>query len=114
MSALLQKLLQQREIAVEVEPGKTLRIRRPAVARLHRFRAGITPELMAEHCVGWVGITEADVLGNAFAPPEPAEFDAGLVVELLADRDRWFGVASEAMMKAIIDRMALIETTEKN
>ena len=114
MNGLLDKLLQQREISVEVEPGKSLRLRRPAVARLHRFRAGITPELLAEHCIGWTGITEANVLGDAFAPPEPADFDAALVAELLADREQWFEAATAAMTKAIVDRMALIEATEKN
>jgi hypothetical protein len=114
MSDLLHKLLQQREVSVEVEPGKHLRLRRPAVARLHRFRSGITPELLAEHCVGWSGVTEADILGTAFAPPEPAEFDAGLVTELLADREQWFEAAAAAMTKAIVDRMAQVETTAKN
>ena len=78
MAALLDRLRSAREFTVELAPGKRLRMRRPLAAQMPRFRGGFSLELMAEHVVGWEGLTEADLL------PGVGEAPAGISVADLA------------------------------
>lgn len=101
MVTLLDKLRTQRESTVEIEPGKTLTVRRPLAAQMNTLRQGVTPELVASHITGWANVTEADLLGAAIGASDPAPFSAELVAEVLADRPEWLAKASDKLVECV-------------
>lgn len=104
MASLLEQLRSARAFSVEVVPGapaKRVRFLRPTAAQMPRFRAGVTHELLAEHALGWEGITEADVLPGGIGGDSSAAFDADLLQELLEDRPEWFRAAAAGMVDQI-------------
>lgn len=113
MSGLAAKLRAKRESLVTLEPGKTMRIRRPAATRLGQFRH-ITAELAAACCVGWDGITEADLLGAEIGSSDPAPFDTEACLEVLADRREWFAKVCDGLVMAISAFLQAEEAAAKN
>lgn len=101
MTSLLDKMRAQRESTVEVEPGKTLTIRRPLAAQMNTLRNGVTPELIAGHVTGWGNVTEADLLGSAVGSSDPAPFTAELVAEVLADKPEWLSKAADKLVEVV-------------
>ena len=113
-SALVAKLLAQREAWVELESGKRVRIRRPAEAQLHKYRGGLTAELLAGLAVGWEGFTEADILGPALGASDPLPFAPDLWATLLEDRVDWLQRVAEGMSTAVQQHVAARGLAEKN
>lgn len=115
MSAeLIARLLAQRERWVDLEPGKRVRIRRPAESDIGRFARGVSVDQIAATVVGWEGFTEVDVLGASQGSSSAVEFDSGLWAELMRDRMDWFDTAASAVMEAIREHMASREAARKN
>lgn len=113
-SALVLKLLAQRESWVELEPGKRVRIRRPAEAQLPRFRAGLTPELLAGVVVGWEGFSEADLLGAAVGSSDPLPFAPDLWATVAEDRVEYLQKIADALTAAITAHIEARGLAEKN
>ena len=101
---LIAKVLARRETWVDLEPGKRVRVRRPAEAEMHSFRR-ITPEQVLGCCVGWDGFSEADVLDPSIASSDPAEFSVDLWKVVALDRMDWIELVSAAVVKAITDHI---------
>ena len=101
---LIAKVLAKREFWVDLEPAKRVRVRRPAEAEMPAFRR-ITPQQVLGCCVGWDGITEADVLGPSLASPDPAEFSVELWTVVALDRVDWIERVSAAVVKAITEHI---------
>ena len=113
MAALLDRLRSAREFTVELAPGKRLRMRRPLAAQMPRFRGGFSLELMAEHVVGWEGLTEADLLPGA-GRDSPAALPADAAAEVLMDRPDWAAPASHELVESIKAWLAKQDAAAKN
>lgn len=114
MGGLIDRIRSSREFSVELEPGKTLRMRRPLAAHMARFRSGLSLQLLSEYAVGWDGVTEADVLPAGVGGDGRAEFSSEVVYDVLGDKPEWYervakGLADE--IQAFLDRQA---ATAKN
>lgn len=114
MTSLIDKLRAQRESSVEVEPGRSLTVRRPLAAEMHKLRSGVTPELVASHVSGWTGVTEADLLGSAVGASDPAPFSAELVAEVLCDRPEWLDAVTGKLVAVVNDWFKQRESVAKN
>lgn len=86
---LIAKLLAQRETTLELAPGKTVQVRRPAEAEMSELRRLTGVESACRFVVGWAGFTEADVLGAEIGANSPADFDAELWRHIVSDRVEW-------------------------
>lgn len=113
MAALLDRLRSAREFTVQLAIGKRLRMRRPLAAQMSRFRAGVSLELVAEHVVGWDGITEADLLPGV-GSDSPAAFSPELAAEVLMDRPDWAAPASHELVESIKAWLAKQDAAAKN
>ena len=113
MSALGDRLRGAREFTVELAPGKTMRLRRPAEYFMPEFRV-ITLEVAVGCCVGWCGITEADLLGEGVGVVDLAPFDKDACSEALADRQPWFNKVAEGIRDALSAHLGVVEETTKN
>ena len=102
---LIARLLAQREVRVELEPGKAVILRRPPRAEIGKFTGGITVKLLEEFAVRWEGVTEADVLGKAVGAEDAAPFDQALWGHVVADKPEWFAAAATRLIKAINDHL---------
>lgn len=114
MVDLVQQLRSQRESWAEVAPGKRIKVRRPQEAQMFRFRGGISAALAVEFVVGWEGITEADLLGEAIASQTPAVFTPELASETLLDRMDWVEKVSAELKRAIEVHLAAKAEATKN
>lgn len=114
MAGLIDRIRSGREFSVELEQGKTLRMRRPLAAHMGRFRGGLTLQLLAEYAVGWDGVTEADVLPPGVGGDSKAEFSSDIVFDVLGDKPEWYERAAKRIaeeLQAFLDRQA---ATAKN
>lgn len=111
---LIKRLLALRESLVEVEPGKRVRIRRPAEAQVPAFAAATPIERVRDNVVGWEGITEADILGPALGGDAEVSFDAALWGEIVSDRIVWLKIVHEALIEAINAHGVQGEAAAKN
>lgn len=111
---LLALRLAQRTVRCEVEPGKVLLIRRPLDHQLRALAGGLTAELLAQHVVGWQGITEADLLGAAVGAEDEAEFSPALLSDVLGERGEWASKGAHALVEAITQYLQQREATAKN
>lgn len=100
-SALIARMLAQREQWVDLQPGLRVRVRRPAETAIPRLRHGITTDDAAAACVDWQGFSEATLLGAAVGSADPLRFDAALWLEVLRDRADWCGTVMDAMVDMV-------------
>lgn len=112
-AAVLQRLRAARQSWVELEPGKRIQITRPPEADMQDFipRPGESEvdrmlRCATKYVVGWEGITEADLLGEALASPEPVKFEPVLWAEVVRDNRDW-------MMKVVVGLMDVVSAYEK-
>lgn len=112
-----------RQSWVEVAPGKSVQILRPAEADLAQFlvadadgQRNLSVELahVQRFVTDWRGITEADLLGGALASDTPAAFDAGLWADVVADRTDWRTAVAQALLSAIVAHLDARAATAKN
>lgn len=103
---LIAKVLAKREFWVDLEPGKRVKVRRPAEAEMPSFRGGMTPDRVARCCVGWDGFTEADLLGADVGASDPAAFSPELWETVALDNLDWLGKVSERLVASITDHLA--------
>lgn len=111
---LIARLLARRERWVELEPGRELRIRRPAEADIGLYVRAIGIDQLGKAVVGWSGFTEADVLGATQGSTSPVPFDQALCIELLRDRVEWVGKLADAVMDDIRAHLESREAARKN
>lgn len=93
---LIQKMRQQRQLRVEVAPGKFITLLRPQDWDTLALRGLSILDLVRRFGVDWSGFTEADLLAGGGS--EPVEWHIDVAVELLGDRVEW--------LKAIDDKVA--------
>ena len=111
--SLLEKLRTQRERSVEVEPGITLRFRRPIDGHMQVVR-NMTPDTACSLLVGWEGITEAYLLGGAVGSSDAVEFDPELAIEIVGDRGPWLIKLASAIAESVRQFYGLKDDVEKN
>ena len=115
---LIARLLRQRESPLEVAPGKVLRVRRPDavdMAALARMRNDDqAAEWFAARVVGWDGITEADLLGEAIGSDTPAPWSPALALTVLRDRPGWAGKVSAHVLEQVQAHRQQQGDVEKN
>jgi hypothetical protein len=111
---LVKRLLEQRESWVDLEPGKRLKIRRPAEAEIPAFMRATPIEQAAQVAVDWEGVTEADLLSAAVGASDPVPFSADLWPTVVADRVTWLRAAVVGAFDAINAHGARVEDTAKN
>lgn len=108
---------------VEVAPGKSVQILRPAEAELAQFLAdgaeggrNLSVEVVhvQRFVTDWRGITEADLLGGALASDTPAPFDAALWADVVADRTDWRNTVAQALLDAIVAHFDARAAVAKN
>lgn len=112
--ALIARIRAQRESWLEVEPGKELRIRRPAETRMLTLRNGVSLESAVECVVDWRGLTEADLLGAAIGSSDPLPFDSALCLEVVADRVAWLEKISTRLVEQVVAFIAKKDDAVKN
>lgn len=110
---LVERLRAAREARVDVGPGKQLRLRRPLEAHMHKLRE-ITVERVAEHVVGWEGVTEQDLLPPGVGGSDAAEFSPELIVEVLADKPDWAQAAVAKLVEMVNAHFAAKGEAAKN
>lgn len=100
-------MLAARQSWVELEPGKRVRILRPAEAEIGDFytkpdQSEVERALMCarKYVTGWEGITEADLLGASQAGADALPFDSALWAEVVKDRVGWLGIVHAALTDA--------------
>lgn len=107
-------VLAQREQWVDLEPGKRVRVRRPDETEVLTLRRGnVTPEQWARCCVGWDGITEADLLGAAIGSSDLAEFSVELWVIVVRDHVEWLGKVADKVVEMISVHLAQKDSAGK-
>lgn len=111
--ALLSKLRAQREGSVEVEPGITLRYRRPIDGHMQVIR-NLTPDAVCGLLIGWTGINEAFLLGSAVGSSDAVEFSPELALEVVGDRGPWLIKAATAIAESVREFYELKDETVKN
>lgn len=108
---LIARLLKSRERTLELEPGVTVTLRRPAASEIGELRAGGVRAFLA--CVvGWSGFTEAVIFGEGSTKALP--FDAALWQTAAADRAEWVNAVIEAMAEDIKAHAEASEARRKN
>lgn len=113
-SDLVARILAKREHWVDLEPGKRVRIRRPAESAIGGLRGGMTVEQIAATAVGWDGFTEADLVGASQGSNSVVAFDADLWATVLADRMDWAGIVAEKLVESITAHLEAREAARKN
>lgn len=101
-----------RERWVELEPGKTVLLRRPAESEFPAFFRstgdGKTTDLVAgiedvqKHVVNWRGFTEADLFGAADGSSDPIEFSQSLWAEVVSDNADWSHLVAKELIQQIV------------
>lgn len=111
---LIAKALARREQWVELEPGKRVRIRRPAETEMPALRHGVSVDQAIACTVGWDGFTEIDVEGEAVGSDEPVPFDVELWGVLARDKVDWISAVSSAIVEAITAHLQARDDAAKN
>ena len=113
-TSLIRRIQAGRERKVEVEPGKTITLRRPARWDAVLQHRGVSVDMVLKCAVAWDGITEADIFGAALAPPDLVTFDAALFSEVARDRIAWCETLLKAMVEMITEALDSAESAAKN
>lgn len=111
---LIAKLRAQREFVVEVEPGVSITLRRPAVAEMPELRTMTNLEIAMSYAVGWKGVTEALLLGPAVGAEDDVPFDGELWAEVVADRVDWIKACADRVIDVVTKRLAAEADAAKN
>lgn len=91
------RLQRAREFVVELQPGVTVTMRRPA--SWERIRLLRRVDAFVDHAVAWSGVTDRLIFGEGSDAPLP--FDVALWRECVADREEWFN----AVIKRVGDEL---------
>lgn len=97
--ALIRQMLAAREFSVDLGGGRSVKMRRPAAARLARGGDGL--DLIVEHSVDWSGFDEAFLLGAGVGGDDKPKFDRALWRVVLEDRTDFILAVTDALKAAI-------------
>ena len=111
---LIARLLARRERWVELEPGRRLRIRRPAEADIGAFVRSVDADKLGQAVVGWEGFVESDALGESQGSNSALPFDQALCIELLRDRVDWMETLVDAVLASIREHVEAREAARGN
>jgi hypothetical protein len=100
------RLRAQRESWFELEPGKRLKIRRPAETEFGALVRGVGLEHVKSCVVGWDGFTEVDLYGSEVGASDEVPFDTDLWAEYIADRAKHAGAVSQKIAEVISQYLA--------
>lgn len=119
----LAKLRKQRERKVEIGDGKTVFFRMPDNATM-RTMLEVVDDKKANWTVderhvcalvfGWIGITEADLLGESIGASDQVEFDPELWGEIVRYDSEINGKVANAILKEVVDDLLKAEGARKN
>lgn len=108
---LIARLLKARERVLELEPGLSVTLRRPAASEIGDLRANGVRGFLG--CVvDWRGFSEKALFGDGSAKALP--FDAALWVTAASDRPEWVNAVIEAMAEDIRAHAEAAEARRKN
>jgi hypothetical protein len=113
-SALVKKILAQRESRFEVMPERFLTIRRPAEMEMVGWRKGITVDRLKEAVVGWEGFLESDFLGSAIGASSAVDFDVDVFAAWIVDRGAEFSKVSVEVQRLVVEHIERKEAAAKN
>lgn len=113
-AALIKRIHAARERKVEVEPGKTITLRRPARYDAILLHRGVSVQTVLACAVDWAGITEADIFGPELAPPDVVPFSVEVFSEVARDRIAWVEKLTEALVAMITAALEAQESAAKN
>ena len=103
----------QREGTVEVEPGITLRYRRPTDGHMQVMR-NLSPDAVCGLVIGWTGVTDAFLFGAAVGSSDELEFSPELALEVVGDRSAWLLKVAQAVAEAVRLHFELRNEVTKN
>lgn len=83
---LVAQILAQRESRLELQPGKSVVVRRPSEYEMVAPKSGTSLDFILRYVVGWDGYTEADLLGQAVGSDQPVGWDPAVFAVYLTDR----------------------------
>ncbi len=111
---LIARIQRRRESTLELEPGKTVNVRRPAELEMSDMRRGVTLDHIAKHVVGWGGVTEATLLGADEGTADEVEFHPDLWREVVADRGVWFNKVAAKLLQLMTEHIKSKAEAAKN
>jgi hypothetical protein len=122
---ILAQIRKRRERTVDLGGGKTVTFMRPTEVEMARMLARDTsdPTKMTwkveiedvRRCVtGWAGVTQADLLGADFAPPDAVPFDAELWAEVCSDSIDFVNKVADEILDSVVDHILKREEARKN
>lgn len=114
MNPLITALRHQREFPVEVQPGVTITMRRPAEADMHMLRELTKAEVACRFAVGWAGVTESILLGAGVGAEDAVPFEADLWVEVVMERLDWLLPCADAVIDAVSNHLTAKADAAKN
>lgn len=114
MNPLVTALRRQREFAVEVAPGVSILLRRPAAAEMPELREMTNAQIAVRFAVGWKGVTEALLLGPAVGAEDDVPFDGEVWAEVVADRVDWIKACADGVIEAVTKHLAAEADAAKN
>jgi hypothetical protein len=113
--SLVQRLLQSREVRIELGDGLHVVARRPAEGELHAYiKARHDVDTHLRCVVGWGGFSEATLLGAEVGSSDPLPFDPELWLQAARDRVEWISAVAEGIGQAIEQHAASREAIAKN
>jgi len=113
-SALVARLLAQRESWLDLGAGKRIRVRRPGEADMGRFSRGVALDDAAACCVAWDGFSEASILGPSLGSDKPIPFDAAVWLELLRDNIDWLDLVVAKLFELVRSHLDAREAVRGN
>ena len=124
-AALIDRILAMRARWIEVEPGKSVRLVRPAEVQVGaRFvrpssvpgQVTLNVELaeVQEFVTGWKGITEADIAGAAGASDVEPAFSRELWSVVVEDRADWMNTVAKGLLDLIVEHQQTRAAAAKN
>lgn len=112
---LIERLLQAREVRIELGDGLTVVARRPAEGELHAYlKARSEVDTHLRCVVGWEGFSEATLLGAEVGSSDPLPFSQDVWLQAARDRAEWITAVAAGIGRAIEQHAASREAIAKN
>lgn len=106
------RMRRERELWVELAPGKRLKLRRPLVDEA-RVAGVMTVESACECLIDWEGIVESDAFPSS-GGTAALDFDLVVATNMVRDNVAWALMCMEALSKALVERVNFTKAAEKN
>ena len=115
--ALIRQIRAKREQWIDLEPGKSVKVRRPTDWEVARDFSNVDRDTMQNVCdytVDWSGFSEAAMLGADIGSSDPLAFDRDLWREVASDRLDWVSAVAEKLVEFVRASAEARKAAEKN